>query len=76
MGTEITIEKGIPMPRRTRGGPIDLYPWAKMDIGDSFFVANAKSFNTKIAARKYNRQFATRKVVEQGQSGIRVWRTA
>lgn len=71
---KIKIDKGVPIPTGVgkgsgRGG---LYPWKKMDIGDSFFIA-AKKLPISITAtnkRYAPKQFMSRKEGE----GFRVWR--
>ena len=37
---EFVIEKDVPMP--SAGGRHRLYPFDQMEVGDSFFAANAK----------------------------------
>lgn len=66
----LEIQKNIPMPF-PRGRK---YPFAEMEIGDSFFTA---SRNVSARASRYgqlhHKKFVTRKVF--GGGGIRVWRT-
>lgn len=66
----VQIDKGIKIPQRS-GGPGRKYPWADMEVGDSFF-STAKSIREQSAhaGKVYGRKFATRK---EG-NGIRVWR--
>jgi hypothetical protein len=75
----IAIDKNVPLPQRTWGGPggrPPKYPWAEMEVGDSFFVLNATTDNLSaagtMAAKRSGRKFTTRK--ENG--GVRVWRIA
>lgn len=66
----IKIEKGVPIPDR-RGK----YPWADMDVGDSFFVATDKveNFRRNVYGKNRNgKKFTAR---AEG-NGVRVWRTA
>lgn len=75
--SNIVIDKGVPVPpsnvsRRK-------YPFDAMEVGDSFFVAGrqhkvygAINWHTKHS----NKRFTTRKVVENGVAGIRVWRVS
>ena len=70
------IEKGIPTPelralavRRTK------YPFAKMKIGDSFFVPNGKVNTISVSVATFHKnnkpkRFTCRTV----EGGIRVWR--
>jgi hypothetical protein len=65
---EMKIEKGIPMPHA--------YPFAQMEVGDSFVLpTNIKRVTAWIAAKRYadkhNVEFATR-TTEDGS--IRLWR--
>lgn len=74
----IKVEKGVPLPS-SHGGP--LYPWADLDVGDSFFVAgkSSSSINTSLtwANRKAPVQrFVSRTVTENGVKGVRVWRVS
>ena len=74
---EIIKKSPIP-PRATRG----MYPWGRLKVGESFFVANgtqstlhangmqwAKIHNSKI-------KFRSRVVTKDGVRGIQVWRAA
>lgn len=78
-----TIDKNVPVPASTAGrGPT--YPFAAMQIGDSFFVPATGEAVKKRAAglsraasahakKNEGRKYTTRKV-EGG--GVRVWRIA
>lgn len=74
---DIPIDDGIPMPARRRG--VDpKYPFGKLAVGQSFFVA-AAARNVRSAARLYgiahNKSFQSRLVNEGGKAGVRIWRT-
>lgn len=70
----IKIDKGIPAPASGRHLK---YPFAMMEIGDSFFVPTTTSSNILVCAYKHRpKRFTTRSVVENGVRGIRVWRIA
>ena len=75
----IVIEKGIPIPTKGWRGGIGM-PFAAMDVGDSFFVMTSGAgvyFAVKKAkASTPGRDFAVRKVEENGAKGYRIWRTA
>ena len=69
------IDKKIPLPSLRK--PTTHYPFAKMKVGDSFFVPVKKPVDAsraRCAAIQYgkrnNIKFATRKVT----GGIRIWR--
>jgi hypothetical protein len=71
----IKIDKAIPMPVTLRNGRPCVYPWAEMEIGDSFFVSHKtkRSFGTQVyqAAKRLGKSFALREETH----GVRVWRT-
>ena len=72
---EYAIDKHIPTPRVASGRPV-MYPFAKLKVGESFFVPGMTS--TKFGstrgyhARKLRRTFTARNL----DGGVRVWRTA
>lgn len=72
--TQIKIDKGIPVPDESRGAN-GKYPFADLEIGDSFFV-NVKQVAVCSSAagygKRHNKKFTTRS--ENG--GTRVWRIA
>jgi len=71
--TQIKIDKGVPIPGTTKRG--SMYPWDKMQPGDSFFVEGApKGLYTQAAAHKI--KITVRKVTERGKEGVRVWRVS
>lgn len=67
----IKIEKGIPISSDRRSK----YPWADMDVGDSFFVATDKveNFRRNVYAKNRNGKLF---VARAEGNGVRVWRTA
>lgn len=76
--SEFKINKAIEIPPRQTGLGSGKYPWDKLKVGDSFFVADRDSSNiqapTRLTRRGY--KFATRKWAEGKQTGVRVWRIA
>lgn len=81
----IQIDKGVPMP--ARANEQQGYPFAAMEVGDSFFVgAPVEAGAVKLARyvgvaamrekKRLGFSFAVRRVVEGGVAGARVWRTA
>lgn len=68
----IQVDKQIPIPPKQR----PKYPWATMEIGDSFFVdgPGATMFQSGASsnAKRYGIKVATRRVA----GGVRVWRIA
>ena len=65
------IDKNVPMPKTHQS---EKYPFAKMEVGDSFFSENkaAQSSAHVFARRRKGMKFVTR---AEGQ-GIRIWRVA
>jgi hypothetical protein len=76
-----TIEKSVPIPEIKRGGGKmeTIYPFATMEIGDSFLIAKtaerpepAKSLASTVASA--NHRFAVKAVDEAGQPKMRTTR--
>ena len=77
--SDFKIEKDVPLPRATwRTAPE--YPFAEMEIGDSFYVPKVKqgtlrsrveAFKKRHSGIHLNKKFALRTI----RDGIRVWRT-
>jgi hypothetical protein len=71
--SEPKIDKHVPMPSVSR----HRYPFANMNVGDSFVVAYAKRDSVITAASQFVKQhqpawqFTTRKV---GDGEVRMWR--
>lgn len=82
MNTNFQIEKNVPMPEG-RGRP-SAYPWAEMQVNDSFFIEVDAASKTEVqnrtsaSARMYRQKVgngfkvATRSV----DGGLRVWRVS
>ena len=70
--SDFKIDKNVSLWRKTVTAK---YPFANMQVGDSFFVPGKKSKNmagsVANAARTRNAKYATRAV----DGGVRVWRT-
>lgn len=71
----ITVEKGIPVPAKAAQ---TIYPFAQMQVGDSFFVSGMKSATfggyCNRATRRLGHRYTVRTVTEHDVRGIRVWR--
>lgn len=65
----IAIEKNVPVPARAFKSE---YPFAEMEVGDSFFVEGRKHVAVKNAAAQTGYTFKAKTV----DGGCRVWRTA
>lgn len=70
------IEKGILIPKSGYGRPTSAI-WSKMEVGDSVFFEGRRSNNignlTRVERSK-GKRFTCRTLVENGVSGVRVWR--
>lgn len=86
MNVEIKIDRDVPLPSRVwSGGPPTKWPWKSMEPGDSFFAAGYTT-KSKTSARVFSSSHGRKMVpgsnwcirhcVENGISGVRVWRIA
>ena len=76
---EYEIDRAIPIPPPSRGPGAVKYPWAVMEVGDSFFVPGITKDNIYSSiknASRDGRSFVARRVTENGVRGLRVWRAA
>lgn len=71
------IATDIPIPRRPgKQGRVVTFPWARLEVGHSFFVPGEKSYKTgnfwcKWAMKEWpTKRFIYRKV----EGGVRIWR--
>ena len=68
----IRIEKGIPLP--SAGAPHGTYPFAEMEVGDSFVIPLTKRPSISSVLGRYGpKRFVTRKISD---TECRVWRVA
>lgn len=79
-GTAFKIEKGIPIPPSKGGaGRPTLYPFAKMEVGDSFTIESARKQQGRMCAiasdygKRHGMRFTVRTI---GDGMLRVWRVA
>ena len=75
----IKIDKDVPCPPKQRGGGRPpQYPFAELEVGDSFFApgTTTKTFGGTVSntRRRLGITLVTRTVEEDGVSGVRVWR--
>jgi hypothetical protein len=68
---KIDMQVAIPEVKVGRRG----YPYAELRIGDSFF-APTTGVSVGYWKKKTGYGYITRKTTENGQAGVRVWRTA
>lgn len=66
----IKIDKGIPIPPSNTGSR---YPFAHMEVGDSFFAETRQSKMTA-AARNWGVRLKRKFVTRKESNGTRVWR--
>lgn len=78
-----TIEKNVKVPEITLQGRPVIYPWTKMEVGDSFVVPldGKKSSEIQSAVISSSRHFAKqipglKAVTRSVDGGVRVWRIA
>jgi len=64
----VQIEKGVPMPR------LGIYPWAEMEVGDSFFVAEATHAQLSGAVQSAKKKTGFKFITRAAEGGIRIWR--
>lgn len=69
------IEKGVPLPLARGSGSGAPWPFDEMEVGDSFFATQISTSSLLTFARRHRpKRFTTRKVTENGVTGIRIWR--
>jgi hypothetical protein len=71
----IEIEKGIKLPERS-GANATKYPWAHMEIGDSFLMPTQKPSLARSGACSAGKRYGMKFRTAQEAGGIRVWRIA
>jgi hypothetical protein len=76
------IEDNIPIPTEQTYGGRPPIPLAQMEVGQSVFVPesvktapNVRCYANQVGDR-LKRRFTCRKVTENSQAGLRVWRIA
>lgn len=67
------IEKGIPVSKINIPGAKFLYPWDKMESGDSILVGKAKSRSAVASAYHYAKLHGLRSVSRKEGDGVRIW---
>lgn len=74
----IKIDNNIPQPRRDCYGRPAKYPFRELRPGQSFFAPGVTTYGLGGASDHWRKStgwtFVTRKVVEDGIPGVRVWR--
>lgn len=71
------IEKNVPLEEKPLGpGRPPLYPFAVMEIGDSFFAAGKTLNSVSACASIYKKSYGKKFSCKSYPDGIRVWRIA
>lgn len=70
MVNNVEVSKDIPMPDLKRK-----YPYATMEVGDSFFVTGIKLQLVCNYNYRFSKKLRFKFIARQEDDGIRVWRT-
>jgi hypothetical protein len=65
------IVQGVPIPGIK---PPSVYPFADMQVGDSFYCEASHKLSVRTSAHVYGRKFKVKFVTRSDGSGVRVWR--
>lgn len=68
----IKVEKGIPIPPKSSASK---YPYAQLEIGDSFFVKGKIANKFAASAYTQSKKLGIKTTVRNEKDGVRVWRT-
>ena len=73
---EIVIEKDVPISDLPARAKRHKYPFAEMNVGDSFFVKlDAKGINVlRVLAQRYAKKNYCTFATKQTDGGLRIWR--
>ena len=67
------ITKGLPIPKISAGRPA-IYPFAALEVGDSFSAGNEEAGKVRRAASAFSRNHKVRFTVRKEGEGVRCWR--
>ena len=67
----VELEKGVPLPVSRKK-----YPYKEMEVGDSFFVAEAGIQNVCNQNYRMGKKLGMSFIARKEGDGVRVWRTA
>lgn len=78
MEQTLPVDKDIPIPQAYKTRP-DKYPFAQLEVGDSFFIENAnKRFSIYANVRHFNERRKLHEQIKVCQrregNGVRIWR--
>lgn len=68
------IEKGVAVPLGGQGSPV--YPWRKMELGDSIFVPADKAESATRSGYLWAARNSAKMTVRSVSGGVRIWRVA
>jgi len=69
----VELERGVAIPPRQTRGPV--YPWKRMEVGDSFWVANTSGGLCAAGHRVTGHLYTQRRMPgPDGTEGLRIWR--
>jgi hypothetical protein len=71
----LTLKHGLPIPETTFGRSAK-YPWASMEIGDSFLVLGKMTNDLSPVANYQSKKRGTSYTCRLVDGGVRVWRVA
>lgn len=69
----IKVDEAVPMPT---GIFTRKYPYADLEVGQSFLAPEANHNSIRAGASQYGKKLSRRFSVRKTQEGIRVWRVA
>jgi hypothetical protein len=75
MNGMIIVEKRMKVPPPNRKGATK-YPWAQMEVGDSFFAPGKTTTTLHQAARNFAIKTGWRFTCRKEEGGARIWRIA
>jgi hypothetical protein len=73
---EIKIDKGAPMPKGVRTVENYKYPWAEMEVGDSFLAPKHLKYFKNLVSHPNKRYAPRRFTARKTPEGYRIWRVA
>lgn len=73
--SEFTIDKDTPVPKQVGAGRKMKYPFESMQVGDSFFMKDAKGKTISRICGSHGKRLSRRFISRTVEGGVRVWRT-
>lgn len=73
----LEVESTVNIPQGTGRGRPSVYPFERMDVGDSFLVPSDRGMKARLAASAWKRNHSGWDYTSrQDVDGVRIWRTA